>query len=373
MPKLAPSELHDALTQNDVTYFCGVPDSTLSAFGHYLGERADGSHDIAVNEGNAIGLAIGYHIASSNVPVVYMQNSGLGNAINPLTSLADPLVMGIPMILLIGWRGQPGRKDEPQHAKQGLITISLLDSLGIVYEVLSADSVATQIARITGTARETNQPVALLVEPEAFEPYTLSDETLHAMSRETAVQTIAASIGKRDVIVSTTGKASRELFEYRERTGSGHSKDLLIVGGMGHASVVAYGIAKQQPTRNIFVIDGDGAALMHLGALPFIGSYKPKNLYHFVINNGAHESVGGQPTVARTVDLTAIALAAGYREAYTVFSHAELKKTMASITDQTGPVLVEVITNTNSRPDLTRPTISPVDNKRAFMEFLEKD
>lgn len=372
MHNITPTRLYDALTQNDVTYFCGVPDSTLSAFGHYLSEHASESHDIAVNEGNAIGLAIGYHVASGKVPLAYMQNSGLGNAINPLTSLADPLVMSIPMILLIGWRGQPGKKDEPQHAKQGLITTSLLDDLGIAHEILDINNPGQQISRIVTNARESNQPYALLVEPEMFEPYKTPDEALDDMTREAAIQTIADALGDHDAIVSTTGKTSRELFEHRDQTKNVHDKDLLVVGGMGHASSIAYGIAKQKPTRNIFVIDGDGAALMHLGALPFIGSNRPKNLYHFVINNGAHESVGGQPTVARKVELAAIAAAAGYHKVYTVRSHEELEKLVGSIANERGPVFIEVLTNTSSRPDLTRPTISPVDNKRAFMKFLEK-
>ena len=375
--KLAPADLYQSLIDNDVRYFCGVPDSLLSSFGFYLVDHANEAHDVAVNEGSAVALAIGYYLATAKVPLVYMQNSGLGNATNPLISLADQLVMGIPMILLIGWRGQPGIKDEPQHAKQGQATTSLLASLGIAYDVLASETslAATQIHDAVGATLQSNQPVALLVQSNTLETYRAARPTTsdYSLSREETVQMIADNLTSQDVIVATTGKTGRELFAYREVRQHSHDQDLLTVGGMGHASTIACGIAQQQPTRQIYILDGDGAVLMHMGALAFIGNSRLKNVYHFVINNGAHESVGGQLTIAHDINLPAIAKACGYSQVYVVSECQELREVLHTIKNLPGPVFIEINTSSTSRPDLTRPTIQPSDNKAAFMDFLNRD
>ncbi len=372
--KLSPSDLYQSLIENKVRYFCGVPDSSLSSFGHYLETHAKGSHDVAINEGNAVALAIGYYLATSKIPLVYMQNSGLGNATNPLISLADQLVMGVPMILLIGWRGQPGKKDEPQHAKQGMATTSSLDSLGIQHEILASDAnkASKQVQDVASKALQTKRPFALLVQADTLEAYKANHSTAshYSLSREEAIQRIVDGLTSHDIIVATTGRASRELFEYREAKRQSHEQDLLTVGGMGHASAIAYSIAKQKPRRSVFVIDGDGAVLMHMGSLAFIGSSKLKNFYHFVINNGAHESVGGQPTLAHDIDLPGIAKASGYVHVYSLSKREEVTEVLRSIKDLDGPVFVEINTNSISRPDLIRPTIHPSKNKEAFMKFL---
>lgn len=375
--KLSPAAFHRALIENEVWYFCGVPDSSLTAFGAYLAEYAAKSHDVAVNEGSAIGLAVGYHIASAKTPLIYMQNSGLGNAMNPLISLVDPLVLGIPMILLIGWRGQPGIKDEPQHAKQGPITKDLLHSLGIPHKLLSGNDLeaAKQVKQAVEDAIKTKRPFALLVQDGTFETTTISQKRAakYQLTREEAIQTIVDNLSNQDAVVTTTGKASRELFEYREKLGQGHNQDLLIVGGMGHASSVAYGIAKQKPEHKVFVIDGDGAVLMHMGVLPFIGCSGLKNFYHIVLNNGSHESVGGQPTVAQAIDLPAIAKNSGYTKTYSLSTSAEIAKTIRSIKKLAGPVFVEINVGGRARADLSRPTIHPSKNKESFMKFLDEN
>jgi len=375
--KLSPTVFYQALIKNKVEYFCGVPDSSLSSFGAYLEDHGAESHDIAVNEGSAIALAIGYHIASANVPLVYMQNSGLGNAINPLTSLVDPLVLGIPMILLIGWRGKPGVKDEPQHSKQGSITIDLLKSLGIPHKLLNSDNVKAtkQVNQAVEDTIKTKRPFALLVHDGTFETFKMSSSvvTKYRLTREEAIQSIVDNLTNQDVVVVTTGKAIRELFEHRDKKQQGHRQDLLIVGGMGHASAIAYGIAKQKPKHNIFVIDGDGSVLMHMGSLPFIGSNGLKNFYHIVINNGSHESVGGQPTIAGVIDLPAIAKSSGYTQTFSLSKRGDIAKTIRFIKKLAGPVFVEINVGGRARLDLMRPTIHPSKNKETFMKFLAMD
>lgn len=364
--------LYRAFVRNGVEHFYGVPDSTLSPFGSYLDTYAKDSHDIAVNEGSAVALAIGFYLATSKLPLVYMQNSGLGNAINPLVSLADPLVMGIPMLLLIGWRGQPGKKDEPQHTKQGLITGRLLETLGIPYAVLSSDisTASEQIKKARIVAEKNKQPFALLAEPGIFKPNKLPAPTAAAhLSRESAIKQIVRSLEGFEAVVATTGKTGRELFEYRQSEGQSHHKELLVVGGMGHASTIAAAVAQHSPNK-VYCLDGDGAVLMHMGALAAIGASSLNNFYHIVLNNGTHESVGGQPTIGRKVDLPNVALACGYAKAYTVKDMAALDNTLRSFKKDRGPVFLEVIVSSSSRPNLGRPNVPPSANKENFMSYL---
>lgn len=362
-----------SLKKHGIDYFCGVPDSVLASFGNYLELHDKPNHDVAVNEGQAVGLAIGYHIARAKAALVYMQNSGLGNAVNPHVSLADPAVMGVPMVLLIGWRGEPGTKDEPQHAKQGQITTDLLDSLGIGYEILSTDErvVDKQVQRAVEVANETKQSRALLVSAGTFAAYkNRAYEEQHELTREVAIKTIIDNLAGDELIVVTTGKANRELFEYRESRHDSHEKDLLIVGGMGHASSIAQSIAKQKPTKKVIAIDGDGAVLMHMGALAYNGAHGLSNFCHIVMNNAAHESVGGQPTVARKVDLPGIAQASGYRKVASVSRKEELKNVCRQLARYEGPVFLEVNIALGSRADLTRPTITPEQNKSDVQRWL---
>lgn len=375
--QLHPKELYDLFVKYAVNYFCGVPDSSLSSFGFYLEDHSKSRHDIAINEGNAVAMAIGYYLANSEVPLVYMQNSGLGNAINPIVSLADPLIMGIPMILLIGWRGQPGKKDEPQHQKQGLITQDLLDTLGIPHLILSRNpqEVSKQVHRAVSETLQSKRPFALIVESDTFERYARIDEAVnnYQLSREDSIELITKSLGDLDVVVATTGKTGRELFEHRDKVKQTHKKDLLIIGGMGHASSIAGSIAQWKPKRKVYCIDGDGALLMHMGSLPLLAGKNLKNFYHIVINNGSHESVGGQSTVGFEIDIPAIAKAAGYAYAYRTITSGELKDILKTIRKLDGPILVEVRVNTASRTNLARPTIHPSENKESFMSFLEED
>ncbi len=373
---IAPAFFFDKLASLGIDFYAGVPDSLLKNLCAYITDHCDDRHNIiAANEGGAVGLAAGYHLATGRVGCVYMQNSGEGNVINPLASLTDREVYHIPMLLLIGWRGRPGVHDEPQHVKQGKVTTGLLNVMGVNYEVLSHEEAraAVQIEKAVSAIRSTGDVYALVVEKDTFEGYALQAvrPDLCAMSREEAVQTVAEAMEPDAAVVSTTGMISRELFEYRESRREGHQRDFLTVGSMGHASQIALGIALEQTARRIYCFDGDGAAIMHMGGMAIVGSKKPKNYLHVVFNNGAHDSVGGQPTVGQSIDLPAIAKAVGYCEAVRVSSREELLRALRRMREADGPLFLEVRVRRGNRKDLGRPTTTPVENKEALMNYLK--
>ena len=373
-----PAFFYDILKQNDIDFYAGVPDSLLKNLCAYITDHAEEKNNIiAANEGGAMGIAAGYHLATGRIPVVYMQNSGEGNTINPLASLTDKEVYNIPVLLIIGWRGMPGVHDEPQHIKQGKVTLSLLDTMGIKYEVLSKeeDVAAGQVRCAVDYIRKTNEVYALVIEKDTFEKYQLTDNDAHTeltLSREEAIQTVAAAIGERDVIVSTTGMISRELFEYRTQKNQGHERDFLTVGSMGHASQIALGIALEKTDRRVWCFDGDGACIMHMGGMAIVASKTPKNYIHVVFNNGAHDSVGGQPTVGLSISLPDVARAVGYKKAYSVSSMESLQEILQQIQNAEGPLFLQICVKKGNRKDLGRPTTTPVENKKALMEFLGK-
>lgn len=373
---ISPEEFYTTLLENRVEFFTGVPDSLLADFCAYIEENTQaGRHVIAANEGNAVALATGYHLATRNFGLVYLQNSGLGNTVNPLVSLTDPLVYGVPVLLLIGWRGEEGVADEPQHKKQGKITLSMLETLGIPYEILpEAFSEAQEVvAKAQKHMKEKNAPFALVVKKGIFSPYEKKSSIKHqsSLSRETAIECVATTISKDAVIVSTTGKLSRELFELRARTDKNHMRDFLTVGSMGHASSIALGIALAQPDRKVYCFDGDGAAIMHLGSFCVIGQHTPKKYVHIIFNNLTHDSVGGQPTAAATTDFISIAKACGYKNAFKVTTKEEIMLSMSVLTESDGPSFLEICIKSGARNDLGRPTRTPIENKDDFMNFLE--
>ena len=356
-------------------FYAGVPDSLLKNICAYIADHIDSTHNIiTANEGAAVGLAAGYHLATGKAGVVYMQNSGEGNIINPLASLTDREVYNIPVLLLIGWRGRPGVHDEPQHVKQGKVTTGLLNVMGINYEVLSKeeDKAAAQIGK-AAQALKKNEVYALVIEKDTFDEYKLQNVEVNdlTLSREEAIQTVASALGPKDVIVSTTGMISRELFEARTAWGQGHERDFLTVGSMGHASQIALGIALEKPERKVWCFDGDGATIMHMGSLAIVASKKPVNYIHVVFNNGAHDSVGGQPTVGLKIDLPAVAKAVGYNKTWSVTDAQSLSKALDECRKTNGPVLLEVKVKKGNRKDLGRPTTTPVENKEALMQFLK--
>ena len=371
---IRPQFFIDQLNQRGINFFAGVPDSLLKNMCAYIADTLDEEHNvIAANEGGAIGLAAGYHLATGKVGCVYMQNSGEGNIINPLASLTDREVYNIPVLLLIGWRGRPGVHDEPQHVKQGKVTTGLLNVMGINYDILSNDEeVAARQLDKAVQSLAANEVYALVIEKDTFEAYTLQhvEHNDLTLSREEAIQLTAAATSPRDVIVSTTGMISRELFEYRAQQGQSHERDFLTVGSMGHASQIALGIAMSQPERRVWCFDGDGASIMHMGGMAIVASKHPRHYVHVVFNNGAHDSVGGQPTVGLHIDLPAIARAVGYQACWSVSTQAELQAALAQLTQFEGPVLLEVKVKKGNRKDLGRPTTTPIENKEALMHFL---
>ena len=371
---IRPAFFIEKLKANGIDCFAGVPDSLLKNMCAYITDHCDEAHNIiAANEGAAVGLAAGHYLATGQPACVYMQNSGEGNIINPLASLTDQEVYNIPVLLLIGWRGRPGVHDEPQHVKQGKVTTGLLNVMGINYEVLAKEEekAEKQIAKAI-TALQNKEVFALVIEKDTFEDYKLQNVEVNdlTMSREEAIQIVAASLGEKDCIVSTTGMISRELFEYRAAMNQGHERDFLTVGSMGHASQIALGIALAQPNRRVWCFDGDGATIMHMGSMAIVANKAPKNYVHVVFNNGAHDSVGGQPTVGLKIDLPAIAKAVGYPNSYSVDNKEDFLGVVSEVKNQEGPVLIEVKVKKGNRKDLGRPTTTPIQNKEALMKFL---
>ena len=373
---IRPQYFIDTLAAHGIDFFAGVPDSLLKNVCAYISDHLDAGHNIiTANEGGAVGLAAGYHLATGKIGCVYMQNSGEGNTINPLASLTDKDVYSIPVLLLIGWRGRPGVHDEPQHVKQGKVTLSLLDTMGIGYAVLSKDETEAgeQIAQAVTRMKSTNEVYALVVEKDTFDTYTLRHSRLNnlTLSREEAIQTVAASLGAQDVIVSTTGMISRELFEYRTARGESHERDFLTVGSMGHASQIALGIALEKPGRRVWCFDGDGAVIMHMGGMAIVAEKAPRNYVHVVFNNGAHDSVGGQPTVGLDIDLCSVAKALGYKAAFSADNKDDLDVLLREVKHVDGPLLIQVQVKKGNRKDLGRPTTTPVQNKETLMAFLK--
>lgn len=368
-------KIYNAFLADGVDFFTGVPDSLLKNICAYITDNtAKEKNIIAANEGAAVGIAAGYYMASGKLPLVYMQNSGLGNTVNPLLSLADEKVYSIPMILMIGWRGEPGVKDEPQHKKQGEVTLALLEAMQIPYIILDNEENAalSQVHDIIISAREKSIPHAIVIRKDTFGKYKLKNESKndYPVSREEALKIVIDHLKDTDIVVSTTGKLSRELFEYREAKGQGHEKDFLTVGSMGHSSSIALGIAITGKERNVFCLDGDGAFIMHMGALSNIGDLAPRNYKHIIFNNGAHESVGGQPTLGFRLDIPSIAKACGYKEVTTATNEEEIIAGMEKMQKTDGPALLEIKVRIDSRDNLGRPTTTPVENKENFMNNL---
>lgn len=358
-------------------FYTGVPDSQLKPLCDYLMNTCGidkNRHIIAANEGNCTALAAGYHLATGKVPVVYMQNSGEGNIINPVASLLNDKVYAIPAVFIVGWRGEPGVHDEPQHIYQGEVTVKLLELMDIKTFVIGKETSEEKARKAMEEFRallSEGKSVAFVIRKGALSyDQKVEYKNDFFMKREDIIRHIAEVTGD-DPVISTTGKASRELFEIREGKGQDHKRDFLTVGSMGHSSSIALGIAVNKPDTKVWCIDGDGAALMHLGAMAVIGANAPKNLVHIVINNGAHETVGGMPTVASKIDITAIAKACGYPGAVCVDSFEELDKELLKAKEEKELCLIEVKCSIGAREDLGRPTTTAIENKNSFMGYLK--
>ena len=362
-------------------FYTGVPDSQLKALCNYLMATYGidpHHHVIAANEGNCTALAAGYHLATGKVPVVYMQNSGEGNIINPVASLLNDKVYAIPVVFIVGWRGEPGIHDEPQHIYQGEVTVKLLEDMDIATFIIGKETTDDEVAEAMEGFKAIlaqGKDVAFVIRKGALtDAPKVEYKNDNTMVREEIIQHIVKASGE-DPIVSTTGKASRELFETRAANGQSHKYDFLTVGSMGHSSSIALGVALgvaiNKPDQRIWCVDGDGAVLMHMGSMAVMGANKPKNLIHVVINNGAHETVGGMPTVAGSIDLVKIALACGYANAVCVDNFDDLDKELEAAKNRNELSLIEVKCSIGAREDLGRPTTTALENKQNFMEYLK--
>lgn len=366
--------LLNQLKELGANFITGVPDSLLSGLSACVFETKMLPHSIAANEGNAVGLAIGNYLATGKPGIVYMQNSGLGNIINPIASLADPEVYGVPLFAIIGWRGEPGTKDEPQHVKQGKITLGQLELLGIPYKIVFPSSkpelILKDVIQLWAQMKNENRPVALVVKKKALGgnwsvPTTETNSTL---LREEVIELIVRQLPKNSFYVATTGKTGRELFEIRQKLNQNHS-DFLTVGGMGHASSIALAIS-QHTNKIVVCLDGDGALLMHTGALSTIGNASQKNFLHVVLNNESHESVGGQPTLAGSIDLSFIAKGFGYKNYFKVVTKEDLKNALNAYIHNNETTFIEIKVKQGSRENLGRPTETPQTNKINVMKYL---
>ena len=369
-------ELVDILASYGMDFYTGIPDSQMEHFCNYLVERFGtiGRHIVPANEGNCAGIAAGYHLATGKVPVIYMQNSGLGNFMNPFVSMLSDRLFGLPCLLIVGWKGEPGKPEQPQHMFQGELTEGTLELFGIPYAVLEKGmdegrfrSVLLRLFPALGVG----MCAAILVRDGAItaDGHAMK-EASRGMSREYAIERIVTA-APEDAFVATTGKTSRELYEIRERLALPHYKDFLVIGSMGHASSVALGVALNRPDIRVWCLDGDGSVLMHMGALAAIGTSSPGNLIHVILNNCTYDSVGGQPTMASGMDFRKIAEACGYKACFQAVSPKELETSLAEAKASIGPVLIEARVSNGSRDELGWPRVSPKDAKLAFMSFLQ--
>lgn len=362
---------YNYLLNKGMTFFAGVPDSLLKNFCSCIKDKSmEKDNIITANEGNAVAMVAGRYLSTGKIGVVYMQNSGIGNTVNPLLSLTDEKVYKIPMLLLVGWRGEPGVKDEPQHAKQGEVTISLFETMGIKTIVLG-ENYQEQLDYCYDYMIKEGKSIALIVKKDTFTQYkSVSSNNKYSMTREQSLDKVISLLSDDDFVVSTTGKTSREIFEIREKNNQSHTNDFLTVGSMGHTSSIAYGVAAGT-NKNVYCIDGDGSFLMHMGSFAVIGKNMPNNMKYILINNGVHESVGGQPTVAFDIDVKKILEAVGFNEVIEVEDEKEIENAICK-QKNSSKIAIIIYTKPGSRDDLGRPTISPVENKTAFMKKISE-
>jgi phosphonopyruvate decarboxylase len=349
----------------------GIPDSTFKGLISYFTHENVFRHIIASNECEAMAIAAGYFLSSKKPAIVYLQNSGFGKVVNPYTSLLSKDIYSLPVLMLIGWRGEPGKKDEPQHKMMGRIFFDLMKVLELPYTLLEEESWKDQLIRCHESILDSEEAHALVIRRGIFEDYSeIPEENEYTLAREWVLEKIVESISPDALFVSTTGKTSRELFEIRERRKDIHGRDFYTVGSMGCTSAIAFGAGLAQDKKKIFILDGDGAVLMQLGTLTTIGHYKNRNLKHILIDNNSHESTGGQPTVSDTVDFKAIGKACGYEFVVTVDDDENLVDAIKGIENNNRLSLLIVKSKRGSRPGLGRPTTTPKENRNAFIKYL---
>ena len=348
--------LIQTLKKNKINFFTGVPDSILKNFSNHLEKYPQKKHVIATNEGSATSLGIGYYLSTKKIPCVYLQNSGLSNAINPLISIASKTVYSIPLFLMIGWRGSPKEIDEPQHLAKGKITQNLLRLLKINFCILRKENDLKKLKKLIIMSRQKKQAVACLIEKNTLQTRKkkLKNKNNGSILRSDFIRNFLNLIPKKCKIISTTGYTSRELMEIRKKTKSKNGKDFYMVGGMGHSSSVATGYALNSK-KQIFCLDGDGSILMHLGPLRTVGYLKNKNLKHIILNNNSHESVGGQITNAEGIDFKKLSISVGYKNYFKITNNKNIKAVLSKFIKIKGPSFLEVKIKNGTLKKLSRP------------------
>lgn len=370
-------ELFRTFRKFGFNFYTGIPCSIFKDWINFIVERKDTQHVIGTSEGETIAIATGYYLASKDFPVVYMQNSGLGNSVNPLTSLTAPEVFGIPFLLLISWRGEPRLEDEPEHKKMGKITTNILDTLHIPYSIMpdNIEGIEATLGEAKRFMQQKSTPYAILIGKGTIGKYDKVQKKIRfpsTISREEAIKLAADKLHKSGLIVSTTGKISRELFEYIESTRRNHQNIFYTVGSMGCSTGIALGLALRKKKKKIFLFDGDGACLMKLGSMATVGHYFPANFFHILFDNQCYDSTGGQPTVSKTVDFVGIAESCNYRYAELATSHEELEYSLNRLIRKRGPYMLVAKVKSGARDNLGRPTIKPQENKEKFIDFIKE-
>lgn len=368
---------YNQMTERGFDFFTGLPDSLLTDLIQCISEKHDPrKYVIGANEGTSMGLATGWHLATKKYPVLIMQNSGLGNIVNPFLSLVDPRVYKIPMLLLLAWRGEPGKKDEPQHKVQGEVMTSLLSDLGITYEVLPdfEEGSASALDLAKSHLQNKGSPFAFLIRRSTFLPYKRKEDvpSKYELSREEALDFLVDHIGKFDAIISGAGLTSRELLEFRDSRGPVLGQDFYCLGAKGHASSIAMGVALAKPSKMVYILDGDGSFFMHMGAAPQIGARKLSNLRHIIFNNHVHESAGGMPSAGDCIDFVKLAQGSGYTYAGSASTKQEIKQHLDNMKNLNGSGLLEIKIRSFTRKDLKQLRVDPKDNKDQFMKFLDQ-
>jgi phosphonopyruvate decarboxylase len=346
------------LEKNNLNFFSGVPDSVLKNFTNLLINKS--SHVLATNEGSAVSIGIGYHLSFNKLPCIYMQNSGLANAINPLISIAHKGVYSIPMMMLIGWRGSPGIKDEPQHLIKGKITKNLLKLLGIKYEIIESEKDFNKIKKLINFSKKKKVPVACLFKKGVLKKvnyhkkFSERSTIKNKILRSEVIREILKSIQNNTKIISTTGYTSRELYQIRKNEGYHKGKDFYMIGGMGHSSSVALGAAFKK-NKKILCLDGDGSMLMHLGSLHTVGLMNKNNFKHILLNNQSHESVGGQEISFKRVKMEKLIKGLGYSKYIQLKDKKDLKNKIQSVLKYKGSIFLEVLIEKGAIKNLGRP------------------
>ena len=362
-------ELFNTLKKNKISFFTGVPDSVLKNLLSYFNKFYNSKHIIAVNEGSAVSIGMGYYLSTKKIPCVYLQNSGLGNAINPLISIANQKVYSIPLLLIIGWRGSPNKKDEPQHMAKGKITTRLLKLLDINYCVLRDKKDLGSLSKLIKNARITKKTVACLIENKILKSnkkYSQIKKKIGLPYRRDFILQLLKQISNDTKIISTTGYTSRELAQIRKEKKLFKGKDFYMVGGMGHASMVSFGYSLNSK-KQVICLDGDGSILMHLGSIRTFGYFGHSKLKHILLNNNAHESVGGQPTTAAKIDFKKLVKSLGYKNYFKISKSEQMNFIIKSFLTSKGPSFLEVLINEGTLNNLSRPR-DLIKIKNQFME-----